>query len=214
MANACSYECVRMSAARWRYGGPRRPEYEPFQGRKPRDVRGRRRIRRYGDFALASGDDAGKALLERERSTSRHHQYHPRRHVPAGSPHAADVMFEQAGREAVAQGVRRHALADLGLGGRMAGAIELARHHRIGGVLARKQPALWRRDAVSRERFSPLTHSGHRHLNGKRTRGTIGPADFNPCLRLAPKPSSASVGEGRQRLGPGFRVSSRWPPSH
>jgi len=53
------------------------------------------------------------------------------------------VLFEQMGGEAVPQRVRRHVLLDAsGLCGGMAGAIELARRHRIDWVLARKQPAL------------------------------------------------------------------------
>ena len=50
-----------------------------------------------------------------------------------------DVLLEQVGREAVAQGVRRHALGDLGhVGGGMAGASELPRRHRVDRVLARE----------------------------------------------------------------------------
>ena len=48
-----------------------------------------------------------------------------------------DVLLEQVGREAVAQGVRRHALADLGqVSCGMAGARELPRRHRVDRVLA------------------------------------------------------------------------------
>ena len=55
-----------------------------------------------------------------------------------------DVLLQQMGGEAVAQGVRRHALADIGqVGRRMAGPCELARCHRLNRIAARKQPALW-----------------------------------------------------------------------
>src|SRR5450755_4498740 len=57
-----------------------------------------------------------------------------------------DVLFQQVSGEAVPQGVERYALVDLGLiGGGMAGAIELARRHRVHPVLSREQPALWPR---------------------------------------------------------------------
>src|SRR5258706_308959 len=48
-----------------------------------------------------------------------------------------DVLFEQVRREAVAQGVWRHPLGKLGhVSGSLAGARELARRHRVDGVLA------------------------------------------------------------------------------
>src|SRR4051812_11154008 len=54
-----------------------------------------------------------------------------------------DVLLEQMGCEAVPQRMHGHRLADLGqAGGGMAGAIELARRHRLYGVAPRKQPAL------------------------------------------------------------------------
>src|SRR5260370_34840214 len=60
-----------------------------------------------------------------------------------------DVLLEQVGREAVAQGVRRHALADLGhVGCGMAGARGPARLHRADLVLAREQPTLRARNAI------------------------------------------------------------------
>jgi len=52
-----------------------------------------------------------------------------------------DFLIEQMGSEAVPQGVQRDALIDLRhLGGSMAGAIELARAHRLPRIVARKQP--------------------------------------------------------------------------
>ena len=60
-----------------------------------------------------------------------------------------NVLLEQVGREAVAQGVRRHALGDLRHVGRgVAGARELTCRHRAGRVLAREQPALRPRNAI------------------------------------------------------------------
>src|SRR5258708_5013761 len=54
-----------------------------------------------------------------------------------------DVLFQKMGGEAVPQGVERHALVDLGSIGRgMAGAVELARRHRLHAVAPWKQPAL------------------------------------------------------------------------
>src|SRR6266478_6202525 len=54
-----------------------------------------------------------------------------------------DVLFQQMSGKAVPQGVERYALVDLGpIGCGMAGAIELARRHRLHAVAARKQPAL------------------------------------------------------------------------
>src|SRR6266850_8515860 len=54
-----------------------------------------------------------------------------------------NVLFEQVGREAMAQGVRRHPFGDLGhVRGGVAGARELTRRHRVDGVLAGEQPAL------------------------------------------------------------------------
>src|ERR1700692_3453981 len=54
-----------------------------------------------------------------------------------------DVLFQQVGGEAVPQGVERYALVDLGsIGCVMAGAIELARRHRLHAVAPWKQPAL------------------------------------------------------------------------
>src|SRR5205085_12134687 len=48
-----------------------------------------------------------------------------------------DVLLEQVGGEAVPQGVQRDALIDLRhLGGGMAGAIELARGHRLSRIAA------------------------------------------------------------------------------
>src|SRR5712671_7087990 len=55
-----------------------------------------------------------------------------------------DVLLQQVGGKAVPQGVQRHALVDLGhLRRRMAGAVELARGHRLHAIAARKQPTLW-----------------------------------------------------------------------
>ena len=53
------------------------------------------------------------------------------------------LLLEQMRREAVPQRVQRDALVDLGhLRGGMAGAIELARRHRLHPVAAGKQPTL------------------------------------------------------------------------
>src|SRR6266568_6312202 len=52
-----------------------------------------------------------------------------------------DVLLEQVGGKAVPQGVQRDALVDLRqLGCSMAGAIELARRHRLRRIAARKWP--------------------------------------------------------------------------
>src|SRR5215469_17007139 len=60
-----------------------------------------------------------------------------------------NVLFKQMGRKAVPQGVRRHALLEVGhLGGGMAGARELTCRYRVGWVLARKQPSLRPRDTI------------------------------------------------------------------
>src|SRR5450631_2596473 len=54
-----------------------------------------------------------------------------------------DILLQQVGGKAVAERMRRHALADLGhMGRRMAGARELARRHRADRVLSGKQPTL------------------------------------------------------------------------
>jgi hypothetical protein len=54
-----------------------------------------------------------------------------------------NILFEQVGRKAMAQSVRRHPLGKLGyVSGSLAGARQLARRHRVDGVLAREQPAL------------------------------------------------------------------------
>src|SRR6266446_6657503 len=60
-----------------------------------------------------------------------------------------DVLLEQMGREAMAQGVRRHPLGNLGhLRRGVAGARELACRHRADPVLAGEQPALRPRNAI------------------------------------------------------------------
>jgi hypothetical protein len=60
-----------------------------------------------------------------------------------------DVLLEQVGRKAVAQGVRRHPLGNLGHVGRsVAGARELACRHRAGRLQSRKQPALRAGNAI------------------------------------------------------------------
>jgi hypothetical protein len=52
-----------------------------------------------------------------------------------------DVLLEQVGGEAVPQGVQRDALVDVRhLGGGVAGAVELARGHRLGRIAAGEQP--------------------------------------------------------------------------
>src|SRR6266567_5673921 len=54
-----------------------------------------------------------------------------------------DVLLQQMGGEAVPQGVQRDALVDVRhLSGSVAGAVELARGHRLGRIAAREQPAL------------------------------------------------------------------------
>src|ERR1700674_4048567 len=56
------------------------------------------------------------------------------------------TALEQVGREAVAQRMERHALADSGrIGGLMEQAVELAGRHRLAGPLAGKQPAFLHR---------------------------------------------------------------------
>src|SRR5882724_10425929 len=62
-----------------------------------------------------------------------------------GSQSSSGLAFllKQMGGKAVLQRVRGHALADLGhMGGGMTGARELARRHRVDGILSGKQPAL------------------------------------------------------------------------
>jgi hypothetical protein len=54
-----------------------------------------------------------------------------------------NVLLEQVGGKAVAQGVQRHGLIDLGqTGGGMTGAVELTRGERVDPVLTGKEPAL------------------------------------------------------------------------
>ena len=80
------------------------------------------------------------------------------------------MLLEQVGGEAVAQGVRRHALGDPGsLCRGMAGARELARRHRVDRVLTGKQPALRGRSRIAARwpHLPPLSqeieHLGRQH---------------------------------------------------
>src|SRR3954447_19079241 len=55
-----------------------------------------------------------------------------------------DVLLQEMSGEAVPQGVQRDPLVDLRhLGSGVAGAVELARGHRLGRIAAREEPALW-----------------------------------------------------------------------
>ena len=90
-------------------------------------------LERAHDLADRLGGDAGVARRGVELGVTEQHL----------DDADIDVLLEQVGGEAVPQGVQRDALVDLRhLGGGMAGAIELARGHRLRRIAARKQPAL------------------------------------------------------------------------
>ena len=91
-------------------------------------------LQRAHDLADRLGGDAGIERRGVELGVTEQHLDHAN----------VDVLLQQMGGEAVPQGVQGDALADPGhLGGGMAGAIELARRHRIDRVQAGKQPPLW-----------------------------------------------------------------------
>ena len=74
-----------------------------------------------------------------------------------------DVLLQQVGGEAVAERVWRHVLLDPSrLGSGMAGTIELTWGHRLRGIAARKEPALWsRRLPPSAQQFEQARREHH-----------------------------------------------------
>src|SRR5712691_10193275 len=74
-----------------------------------------------------------------------------------------DVLLEQVGGEAVPQGVERYELVDLrNIGSGMAGAIELARRHRLHAVAPWKQPDLRsRRPPPGAQQFEQMWRQHH-----------------------------------------------------
>src|SRR6267154_1825270 len=90
-------------------------------------------IQRAHDFANGVGGNTGIERGGLELGVAKQDLDHPN----------INVLLKQVGCEAMAQGVRRHALGNLGHVGRsVAGAGKLTRCHRVGRVLAREQPAL------------------------------------------------------------------------
>ena len=153
-----SWPRLTWPALAWRHAGPwpRKMSATSSAGRDTRAAlqaggstspRAQRReaLERAHDLADRLGGDAGVERRGVELGVPEQHLDHP----------DIDVLLEQMGGEAVPQGVRRHALVDLGhIGCGVAGAVELARRHRLDRIAAREQPALRPRDACHQARSS------------------------------------------------------------